>query len=80
MRKTLGATFHMLVTFCVANVHDTQCGFKLFTRRSAQLLFSNLHIGTARRLLAVLRLASLSGSSLTPLPLLSNDDHREVGV
>jgi len=44
LRKTLGATFHMLVTFCVANVHDTQCGFKLFTRRSAQLLFSNLHI------------------------------------
>jgi len=44
LRKLLQRGFHMLVMFCVADVRDTQCGFKLFTRKSAQLLFSNLHI------------------------------------
>jgi dolichyl-phosphate beta-glucosyltransferase len=25
-------------------IRDTQCGFKLFTRKTARLLFSNLHL------------------------------------
>jgi dolichyl-phosphate beta-glucosyltransferase len=29
---------------CTRNVRDTQCGFKLFTRQSARILFSNLHL------------------------------------
>jgi len=37
--------FHYLVAFlCVANVRDTQCGFKLFTRLTAQCLFATQHI------------------------------------
>ncbi|ESO98942.1 hypothetical protein LOTGIDRAFT_187174 [Lottia gigantea] len=37
--------FHFLVWFlCVRGVRDTQCGFKLLTRKSAEILFSNLHV------------------------------------
>jgi dolichyl-phosphate beta-glucosyltransferase len=37
--------FHFCVaTLCVSGIKDTQCGFKLFTRKTAQLLFSNLHL------------------------------------
>jgi len=37
--------FHILVyILCVRGIKDTQCGFKLFTRKSAQAIFSNLHI------------------------------------
>ena len=37
--------FHFLVWFlCVRGVRDTQCGFKLFSRPSAQLLFYNQHV------------------------------------
>lgn len=37
--------FHFIVsTLCVRNIRDTQCGFKLFNRSAAQLLFPPLHI------------------------------------
>jgi dolichyl-phosphate beta-glucosyltransferase len=37
--------FHFLVSFlCVKGIKDTQCGFKLFTRKSAQQLFPNMHV------------------------------------
>lgn len=37
--------FHFLVWFlCVRNIRDTQCGFKLFTRKSAQYIFEALHV------------------------------------
>jgi len=37
--------FHFLVWFlCVRGVHDTQCGFKLFSRPAARLLFYNQHV------------------------------------
>jgi len=45
LRNFLMHGFHMLVSVLgVRGIKDTQCGFKLFTRRSAQLLFPNLHI------------------------------------
>lgn len=34
----------MVLFLCNIRVKDTQCGFKLFTRASAQLLFTNMHI------------------------------------
>eukprot|EP00049_Salpingoeca_infusionum_P000922 m.43679 g.43679 ORF g.43679 m.43679 type:complete len:322 (+) comp10787_c0_seq4:291-1256(+) len=44
-RTILMYGFHFIVaTLCVKGVRDTQCGFKLFTRKSAQVLFSALHI------------------------------------
>ncbi len=37
--------FHFFVTLlCTSRVKDTQCGFKLFTKRAALLLFDNLHL------------------------------------
>ena len=37
--------FHALVCLlCTRNVQDTQCGFKLFTRHAARLLFPGIHL------------------------------------
>lgn len=44
-RNILGYGFNFLVsTLCVKGVKDTQCGFKLFTRNTAQHLFYNQHL------------------------------------
>lgn len=45
MRTVLMKGFHILVAFlCSKKVQDTQCGFKLFTRATAEILFRTLHI------------------------------------
>ncbi|KAG2485304.1 hypothetical protein HYH03_015978 [Edaphochlamys debaryana] len=42
IRNFLTRGFHMLVYFVAGGrIRDTQCGFKLFTRRAAAILFSN---------------------------------------
>jgi len=45
-RNLLMWGFHLVVTWIggVHTIRDTQCGFKLFTRNSARVLFSNLHL------------------------------------
>ena len=44
-RTILMHGFHFLVSIlCSSNVKDTQCGFKLFTQKTAKVLFTNLHI------------------------------------
>lgn len=44
-RNILMLGFHFLVsTLCVRGIRDTQCGFKLFTRRAAQYVFPNQHL------------------------------------
>ncbi|KAL7670648.1 hypothetical protein ACOME3_005579 [Neoechinorhynchus agilis] len=44
-RNILTNGFHVFVrVFGVSNVKDTQCGFKLFPRATAELLFKNLHL------------------------------------
>lgn len=44
-RTILMLGFHALVCLlCTQNVKDTQCGFKLFTRRVASTLFKELHL------------------------------------
>jgi len=44
-RTILMYGFHFLLsTIAVRGIKDTQCGFKLFTRKSARMLFPNLHI------------------------------------
>ena len=45
LRSFLMHGFHFLVyVLCVKGIHDTQCGFKLFTRKAARKCFTNLHI------------------------------------
>lgn len=44
-RTILMYGFHFLVWFlCVRGIRDTQCGFKLFTRDAARLLFHVMHV------------------------------------
>jgi dolichyl-phosphate beta-glucosyltransferase len=45
MRTFLMHSFHFFVKIlCSPRIKDTQCGFKLFTRSGAALLFTNLHL------------------------------------
>ena len=45
IRTLLMHVFHFAVSFlCVQGVQDTQCGFKLFTRKAAKVTFTRLHI------------------------------------
>lgn len=44
-RNCLMYGFHLLVNlFGIRGVQDTQCGFKLFTRKAAELIFFNIHL------------------------------------
>eukprot|EP00002_Diphylleia_rotans_P033192 TRINITY_DN7030_c0_g1_i2.p1 TRINITY_DN7030_c0_g1~~TRINITY_DN7030_c0_g1_i2.p1 ORF type:complete len:175 (-),score=36.06 TRINITY_DN7030_c0_g1_i2:206-730(-) len=44
-REFVSWGFHVLVsTLCVKGIRDTQCGFKLFSRRAAHLSFLSLHV------------------------------------
>lgn len=44
-RNILMHGFHFLVScLCVRGIRDTQCGFKLFARNTARLLFANQHV------------------------------------
>ncbi|KAG3112902.1 hypothetical protein PI124_g4998 [Phytophthora idaei] len=45
LRNLLMHGFHLIVsTLCIKNVRDTQCGFKLFDRTAARVLFAPMHI------------------------------------
>ncbi len=45
VRTVLMIAFHFFVeTLCSTLIRDTQCGFKLFTRDAALILFQNLHL------------------------------------
>ena len=44
-RTILMHGFHFLVkALCTESIKDTQCGFKIFTKQSAKILFTNLHL------------------------------------
>ncbi len=68
-RKILMRGFHLLVMLCVADVKDTQCGFKLFTRRAAQLLAPNLHIERWAFDVELLFLAQQFGIPIAEVPV-----------
>lgn len=45
IRTVLMYGFHMLVVILVSRkIKDTQCGFKLFTRSTAKILFTLMHL------------------------------------
>jgi dolichyl-phosphate beta-glucosyltransferase len=44
-RHIMGRGFNFLVqTVAIPGIHDTQCGFKLFSDKATELLFSKLHV------------------------------------
>lgn len=65
-RTVLMYGFHILVTLLCSNaVKDTQCGFKLFTRKAAKLLFYNLHLERWAFDIEIIFLAEKFGIPLT---------------
>ncbi|KAI9254289.1 nucleotide-diphospho-sugar transferase [Sporodiniella umbellata] len=45
IRNFLMRSFHLLVYILgIRGIEDTQCGFKLFTRKSAQVIFPSMHV------------------------------------
>jgi hypothetical protein len=45
VRNFLMFTFHILVYILgVKHINDTQCGFKLFSRKAARLIFPAMHV------------------------------------
>jgi dolichyl-phosphate beta-glucosyltransferase len=45
VRTLLMKAFHFFVSFLVSSkIHDTQCGFKLFTQDSSRVIFDTLHL------------------------------------
>jgi len=45
IRNFLMVSFHLLVYILgVKHINDTQCGFKLFTRKAAQMIFPSMHV------------------------------------
>lgn len=59
--------FHLFLrTLGVSGIRDTQCGFKLFTRSSAQLLFPVLHL---HRWSFDVELLLLSSLTQPPIPV-----------
>ena len=43
-RALSGYVFHALTSMLLPDIRDTQCGFKMFTRRAAQAIFSNVQL------------------------------------
>lgn len=65
-RTILMRGFHLLVMLlCTRNIKDTQCGFKLFTRKAAQILFNNLHLQTWAFDIELIYVAEMLGIPLT---------------
>jgi len=62
LRELAGKTFNRLVqTLAVPGIHDTQCGFKLFTRSAAQNVFSRCQVDNFSFDVEALYLARLLG-------------------
>lgn len=70
VRTVLMRGFHLLVTLlCTSNIRDTQCGFKLFTRKAARLLFSNLHLEGWTFDIEIILLAEQLGIPISEVPV-----------
>jgi len=69
-RKVIGRIFHFIVTtLTVKGIHDTQCGFKLFTAEAAQELFKLQRIADFGFDVEILYLCRLNGYHVTEVPV-----------
>lgn len=63
------AIVYLLCSAGVRQIADTQCGFKLFTRRAAQLIFPHMHVQGWIFDIEVLHLAYLKGIRVSQVPV-----------
>jgi len=78
-RDMMGRVFNLVVRlFAVRGIKDTQCGFKLFTREAARLIFERTRIDGFGFDVEVLALAQRLGLSIAEVPVrwLNNADTR----
>lgn len=69
-RTILMKGFHQLVrTCCVSSIRDTQCGFKMFNRDAAELLFTNYHNESWAFDVELLYLAERTGCTIGEIPI-----------
>ncbi|KAG7527536.1 hypothetical protein FFLO_06840 [Filobasidium floriforme] len=77
VRNLLMHGFHVFVrTMGVSGIRDTQCGFKLFTRETARVLFPTMHLHRWSFDVELLLLASLVGIPVAEVPI---DWHEVAG-
>ncbi|KAJ2367367.1 dolichyl-phosphate beta-glucosyltransferase, partial [Coemansia sp. RSA 2610] len=70
VRAFLQWGFHTYVTILgVRGVRDTQCGFKLFTREAARLIFPNMHVERFIFDVEILLLARYQGIPVAEVPV-----------
>lgn len=70
LREMMGRLFYLIVNFfAVPGIHDTQCGFKMFRRDTAQAIFSKCHENGWAFDVEVLYLAQLLGYEVHELPV-----------
>jgi dolichyl-phosphate beta-glucosyltransferase len=69
-RRLLGALFHLLASlWVVGSVHDTQCGFKGFTREAAKDLFARQRITSIVFDVELIHLARRRGYKIAVVPI-----------
>jgi len=70
LRENMGRTFRSLMHAVVGlNFQDTQCGFKAFTQRAAQQIFSRQRLDGFSFDVELLYLASKLGLAITEIPV-----------
>lgn len=70
IRNLLMHGFHFIVwAFAVRSIRDTQCGFKLFTRSAADVLFSSVHVERWAFDVELLYLAEKFGIPMDEIPV-----------
>jgi len=69
-RNLLMYGFHFAVKLLVnTNIKDTQCGFKLFTRPAARLIFGSLHLTRWAFDIEIVHIADLVGFRILEIPV-----------
>jgi dolichyl-phosphate beta-glucosyltransferase len=69
-RKVIGRIFHLIVTtLTVKGIHDTQCGFKLFTAKAAEAVFPLQRIDDFGFDVEVLYLCQRNGYRIIEVPV-----------
>jgi dolichyl-phosphate beta-glucosyltransferase len=70
LREMGGKVFNRLVqTLAVPGIHDTQCGFKLFTRAAARNVFGRCHVDNFSFDVEALYIARLLGYRIAEVPV-----------